>query len=349
MNKPDESYVHFNFGPIGWKPPKSGKKLSVQEKREKANRWIDDAEREIALIRQGIGKWPESTVHGRMESLRYMGGFSLNLDVPEVQSGTCEERLEYVEQRLKSYRAEVNANVDPCEVDSAGMKHGICSWWLLLGAFWCVVLALTDFRAVWIYDLSKWAICGLCVYAGFRSWKGGSRRLLVPLVIMSVIFNPFAPIRFGAAWKAVDALASATFLGIFLWDAGWIEKGWKNRKKIGFYAFMGALGCFTVSIFAGAYFDSKNGGPERRAADLKEQKEKADAARHERMMKSVLGDDYQEKISRKIHADWEVEHPISRAPTIPQSAPTFYDPVKAGHSLESFGQDANWYPGKTSK
>jgi hypothetical protein len=83
-------------------------KLSVQENREKANRWIDDAEREIALIRQGIGKWPKSTVDGRMEGLRHLGGFCLNLDVPELMIGTREHRLKYVEQRLKRYREELN-------------------------------------------------------------------------------------------------------------------------------------------------------------------------------------------------------------------------------------------------
>lgn len=118
VNEPDESYVHFNFGPMDRKPPKSGKKLSVLEKRKKTNRWIDGAEREIGLIPQGTGKWPESTVHGRMENLRYMGGFLLSLDVPEVQRGACEERLEWVEERLKRSRSEVNENFDPREVSS---------------------------------------------------------------------------------------------------------------------------------------------------------------------------------------------------------------------------------------
>lgn len=81
-------------------------------------------------------------------------------------------------------------------------------------------------------------------------------------------------------------MAGVTFLGTFLWDVDWIGKAWKNRKRFGVYAFIGALAPFTVFIFAGAYLDSKAGGPERRAAELKALKEKADAARHERMLKS---------------------------------------------------------------
>jgi hypothetical protein len=226
-----ESDVHFVFG---WlepdsKPLGSGKMLSAQERLENRNRWIDDAEREIALIRQGIGKWPESTVECRMEGLRIMGGFYLNLDVPEVISGTREQRLDYVERRLKSYREEVNETADRFVASSAGIQRGACSWWFLLAAAWCIVLALADFRDGWIYDLSKWALCGVCAYTGFRFWKEGSRRLLIPLGIMAVIFNPFAPIRFGDAWPIVDTLASAAFLGAYLWETGWIGNAWKNR------------------------------------------------------------------------------------------------------------------------
>lgn len=120
MGIPDETHISINFGPPGWRPPPPRKKLSVLERREDANRWIDSAEREIALIRQGIGKWPESTLVGRIEGLRYMGGFYLNLDVPEVTSGSREDRLEYVEQRLKRYREEVNETADLRTVSSAG-------------------------------------------------------------------------------------------------------------------------------------------------------------------------------------------------------------------------------------
>ncbi len=345
MNKPDESDIHFALGPAGISTG-FGKQLSEQEKRENTNRDIDTAEREIALILQGIGKWPEFTVDDRMEGLFSVWGFFLDLNGPEATSGSREERLEYLDQRLKSYREEVNETAGLPAVSPPRMQLGVCSWWFLLAAVWCIVLALADFREEWIYDLSKWALCGLCVYGGFQSWKAGERRRLVPLGILAVIFNPFAPIRFGDAWKVVDGLASAAFLGAFLWDADWIEKAWKNRKMIGVYAFMGALACFTVSIFAGTYLDLKNGGPERREAERKALKEKADAVEHEKLMKSVLGDDYEEKISRKVYADWEAEHPISRIPIVPQSEPTFYDPSKIGHSPDTYGKDASWYPGK---
>lgn len=286
MNKPDDSYSNFTFGPIGWQPPDFGKKLSVQEKREKANRDITNAEREIALIRQGIGKWPEFTLDDRILGLLSVWGFYLNFDVAEVTSGPREDRLEYLEQRLKRYREEVNETIGHCAVNSTGMQRGVIAWWFLLVAVWCFVLALANFREAWIYDLSKWVLCSVCAYSGFQFWKEGARRLMVIFGIMAIIFNPIAPIRFGDVWKAVDALAGATFLGAFLWENGWIGKAWQNRKKIGVYAFMGAFACFAVSIFAGAYFDSKSGGPERRAADLKVREEKADAARRERIMKS---------------------------------------------------------------
>ena len=75
-------------------------------------------------------------------------------------------------------------------------------------------------------------------------------------------------------------------------------------------------------------------------------KEKADAVEHEKLMKIVLGDDYQEKMNRKVYEVLETEHPISRMPILPQSEPTFYDPLKIGHSPDSYEKDPNWYPGK---
>lgn len=285
----DDGDIHFVFGRLlpDSKPLGSGRRLSPQERLQNRNRWIDDAEREISLIRQGIGKWPESTVECRMEGLLEMGGFYLNLNVPEVNSGTREQRLEYVERRLKSYREEVNETTGLYAVSSAAMQRGAYSQCFLMAAVWCVILAIVDFDGIWIYDLSKWALCGICAFLGFQTWREGSRRHLIVLGIIAVIYNPFAPIRFGDGWKVVNALAGATFLGLFLWDAAWIEKAWNNRKKIGTYAFMGALACFGVSILAGTYHDSKSGGPERRAADLKVKREQADAVARERLMKSL--------------------------------------------------------------
>jgi hypothetical protein len=342
----DERDIHFAIGRVApdWKPMGSGKKLSVQERRENRNRWIDNAEREIALIRQGIGKWPESTVDGRMEGLRFMGGFYLDLDVPEVANGTREDRLEYVEQRLKRYREEVNEMAGFCAESSTGISRGARSWWLLVAAVWCVVLTLADFREEWIYDLSKWALCGVCGYTGFRFWKEGSRRVLVPLGIMAVIFNPFAPIRFGDAWKFVDALAGATFFAVFMWDVGWIWKAWKNRKMIGLCALIVTLACFTLPLFVGAYLDSKNGGPERRAAELKVRKEKADAQKREKLMKSIFGDDYEEQINRKIYG--ELQPPPANSLLTPGHEPVFHDSWKAIDSADTNGDDAAWYPGK---
>ena len=77
---------------------------------------------------------------------------------------------------------------------------------------WCVVLALADFRNEWSYDLSKWALCGGCLYRGWLFWKAGMRRGLLPLGILAVIFNPFAPIRFDEEeWRIFDWIAAAVF------------------------------------------------------------------------------------------------------------------------------------------
>jgi hypothetical protein len=66
MNEPEESHITVSLGPAGWHLPDFFKRLSAQEKCENSNRDIDTAEREIALILQGIGKWPEFAVDDRM-------------------------------------------------------------------------------------------------------------------------------------------------------------------------------------------------------------------------------------------------------------------------------------------
>lgn len=342
--KPLETYSSITFGPVGWQPPEYGRKLSAQERSDQRNRGIDDAEREMLLIRQGVGKWPKDTVMDRLQGLLKTLEFYIGERIDLTSTKSQSELFTVIEMKLTECRA--TASISPLtQIDESGIA--VWRWWFLLAAVWCFILAFADFKAAWIYDLSNWALCGLCGYKGFQSWKEGAKRILVPLGILAVIFNPFAPIRFGDAWKVVDSLAGATFLGAFLCSAGWIEKAWRKRKMIGIYAFMGALACFTASILAEAYLDSKNGDPERRAAELKERKAKADAVERERLMKSVLGDDYRERISRKVYADWEAEHPTSRIPILPLSEPTYYDPSKVGHSPDSYGKDANWYPGKS--
>jgi len=218
------------------------------------------------------------------------------------------------------------------------------AWLLLLAGLWCIVLASVDFREVWIYDLSRWAIFGIAAYSGFRFWKEGVRRLSFTLGIMAVIFNPIAPIRFGDAWQIVDGLAGAAFVGAYLWAAGWISKAWKNRNVIGFYALLVGLACFFVVVFTDAYLDSKNGGPERRAAELKAKRESANAAAREKRMKSIFGDDYEEKIYRKIYG--EAGHPPANSLPTPEYEPNFHEYWKPIYSEDTNGYDLDWYPGK---
>jgi hypothetical protein len=159
MSIPDETHISISFGPPGWRPPDFCKKLSVQERRENANRDMDTTEREIALIRQGIGKWPDSTVDERIERLLSTWGIILNFDVPAVTSGTREDRLAYLEQRLKRHREEVNETVGRCaasptwavkpetvrlDEESAIAKRRVYAWAAAVGsgaAGWYLTLA----------------------------------------------------------------------------------------------------------------------------------------------------------------------------------------------------------------
>jgi hypothetical protein len=82
MNESDECHISVSLGPAGWHPPDLFKRLSAQGKCENSNRDIDTAEREVALILQGIGKWPKFAVDDRMEGLFSVWGFFLDLNSP---------------------------------------------------------------------------------------------------------------------------------------------------------------------------------------------------------------------------------------------------------------------------
>lgn len=89
-------------------------------------------------------------------------------------------------------------------------EHGVSA----AMAAWCVVLAVMNFHSEWIYDLSKWAMCAGCLFYGRNLWKNGARRVLIPLGILTVVFNPIAPIRFSEdEWKVVDWIGAVAFMG----------------------------------------------------------------------------------------------------------------------------------------
>lgn len=311
--------------------------LTPEERRERRLRLIDEAEQEITLIRQEVGKLPESSLDKRIDDLLSFWRIRLKIGDGESAGSTREERLKYLEQLIKQHREDLNKMEFPDSAKPAeeSPRNAPCLWLLLPAGIWCIVLALADFREIWIYDLSRWTLFGIGAYAGFRFWKDGARRLPIVLGVIAVIFNPFAPIRFGDAWNIVDALAGATFIGAHLWVAGWISKIWKNRNVIGTYALIGGVVCVFVVVSAGAYLDTKNGGPERRAAELKSKKEKADAAALEKRMKSIFGDNYEKQISRKIYG--ELGPPPANSLLIPGYEPVFQNSWKAIDSEDANG------------
>lgn len=80
-------------------------------------------------------------------------------------------------------------------------------------AAWCVLLALSDFDGDWIYDLSKWGLCVGCSYIAHQFWKEGVRKLLIPMGILAIVFNPIAPIHFDSdEWQVVDWIAAGALL-----------------------------------------------------------------------------------------------------------------------------------------
>ena len=84
-------------------------------------------------------------------------------------------------------------------------------------AAWCVSLALLEFNPPfrfssvrWPFQLSQWAICAGSALLGLRfgrnTWRG------IVILIVAVLFNPIAPIRFDQAWSAVEWIAAAALI-----------------------------------------------------------------------------------------------------------------------------------------
>lgn len=79
---------------------------------------------------------------------------------------------------------------------------------ILAAAIWCVVLATVRFHEYGIYQLSKWAITAVAIYAAVELPK--VRWLLAAV---AVAFNPIMPIRFSReAWRVVDVAAAGVFV-----------------------------------------------------------------------------------------------------------------------------------------
>ena len=67
---------------------------------------------------------------------------------------------------------------------------------LVAAGLWCAVLGTHDFYKDWVYQISRWGICGACFWRGGTLWNLGWRRSLLPLAAVAVLFNPLAPIDF---------------------------------------------------------------------------------------------------------------------------------------------------------
>jgi hypothetical protein len=183
-------------------------KLTPEEKRADRIGFIDRAEREIVLIRQGIGKWPDSKADSRIDDLLWHLRILWKPDDNGVADKPREERLEYLERCLMHYREEVNNMNIPHAVNPAEPRKTSYSWLLLLAGVWCIVLALANFDHYWPYQLSRWVVCAVAIHGALRfetGWKW-------VLWTLAVLFNPIVPVHFGRnAWQVVDGLAALCF------------------------------------------------------------------------------------------------------------------------------------------
>lgn len=80
-----------------------------------------------------------------------------------------------------------------------------------VAAIWCFLLGVNPFHEEWVMQLTRWGVCGLCVY-GAVTTKSNWRLLLA---VLAVFYNPFDPINFGAKnWQSVHVL-SGVLLFVF--------------------------------------------------------------------------------------------------------------------------------------
>lgn len=144
-------------------------------------------------------------------------------------------------------------------------------------AVWCVILAVSDFGALWPYQLSRWAMCiaaiVLTVQVNSNTWRG------IITMIVAILFNPIAPVHFRDMWPAVDSL-SAVALVIAAPKTGRLYDRERLSRARDFVEKL-CIGCFgVVVIFFFAYiaWSFLSGDADKRYAEKIEAQKKSYSA-----------------------------------------------------------------------
>jgi hypothetical protein len=100
-------------------------------------------------------------------------------------------------------------------------------WVCGAAATWCIVLALVEFDAGWVYQLSRWGLCAAAGWAAFtlRGWRRWA------LAVVAVLFNPIALIGFEEEeWRFVDWVSATAFFGVHLRKSSFRWLLWCRRN-----------------------------------------------------------------------------------------------------------------------
>lgn len=202
---------------------------------------------------------------------------------------------------------------------------------MITAAIWCVVLGFSDFSGIWIYQLSRWALCAAAIWSGMQL-NGWARYLMF---ITAVVFNPLQPIRFEQnEWKIVDFVAALAFFVPLAREMKWIKSAWSNRGAVAIVLVLGGGG---IAMIVNVTIDVLDGGYERRAAEKTQVKLKADKRRAEELFNKFSKD------FPMPSSPLDISPKYGRPLSIP---PVSYGPdSELGRSIPSPVKN-DWYPGK---
>jgi hypothetical protein len=133
------------------------------------------------------------------------------------QIPTNDEKIMFLEHRAKALGLLIASLITKAtpQVKSqaqraeSGRMTGVALFSL---AAWCVVLACVEFDSIWIYQLSRWAICSISAWAAYNQWRTRMRWNAALLALVAVLFNPISPISFDDdEWVVVDWITAAVF------------------------------------------------------------------------------------------------------------------------------------------
>lgn len=83
----------------------------------------------------------------------------------------------------------------------------------VLAATWCAVLGIADFQFIWVYQISKWLLCGVAAFAAWKRFKSENKLQALAFSVLAILFNPISPISFSESeWKIIDFVAVIVFL-----------------------------------------------------------------------------------------------------------------------------------------